>query len=280
MAAIMRAHPHASRELSFRAIAAFAYCALASWAGYAAPNLPSAAAICAPFYAELSSQGKVLKTSDGSSPELLPAVQEAQALREAIAADRPGILVESAFLMPRPAPQDPVGGKAEMARVYGLLRSISALEGIEYFSVSHNAMRVLYAESYRIDGPETRKRLPDPPAPAYADIPRSESLFVFQRDLSFGANVYRYDYSSFPDAFLVEMRNLTRMSYGIVPMLAPEGLRTRLLVIPAAEGIVFYIESDSASAGPFRSRLGESFSNRAIALFGWFSRNLASPPGP
>ena len=102
-------------------------------------------------------------------------------------------------------------------------------------------------------------------------LPASESIFAFQRDLSFGSNTYRYDYAAYPESILVDMRNLTRMSYGIVPMIGPEGLRTRLLVIPAAEGIVYYAESDTAAGGPLRGRVGESFANRAEALFKWFS---------
>jgi hypothetical protein len=263
-----------------RAIAALVLFSCAA-AAFSAPSfsLPSAAAICAPYYAELAAQGKVLKTSDGTAPSLIPGGPRAEALRLAIAADKPGILVESAFFLPRTAPADEAGARAEAARIYGLTRSFSALQGIEYFSVSHNAMRTLFAESYRIDGPDTKRRLPDPPAPSPGAVPSTESIFAFQRDLSFGANTYRYDYTAYPESIFVDTRNLTRMSYGIVPMIAPEALRTRLLVIPTTEGIVYYAESDTSAGGPLRGRIGESFANRAEALFKWFSASFAAQGG-
>lgn len=244
-----------------------------------APALPSAAALCPSYWPELVAQGKVLKTGDGSAPALLPLGPRGDQLRTAIASDKPGILVESAFFLPRPAPADEARARAEAARIYGLMRSFSALKGIQYFSVSHNAMRTLFAESYRIDGPDTRRRLPDPAAPAPGEMPASETVFAFQKDLSFGSNDYRYDFSSYADSIVVDMRNLTRMSYGIIPMIPPEGLRTRLLVIPTAEGIIYYAESDTSAGGPLRDRIGESFANRAEALFKWFSASFAAQGG-
>ncbi|MGA2547977.1 MAG: DUF6675 family protein [Rectinemataceae bacterium] len=236
-----------------------------------AEDAKKAASLCAPYYDELISKGKATRTGDAASAQLLPLDPSADLLRAAIAADKSGILVETVFFLPRPAPAGPLDRRAELARIYGLLRSFSTLEGIQYYSVSHKSMRVLYAESYRIDGPETRLRLPDPPAPLPAEMPGEETLFAFQRDLSFGANTYSYVFNSYAEAVSTEMTNLTRLNYGILPLVAPKALKTRLLVIPASDGIVFYTESDSSSPGPFKSRLAESFSNRATALFAWFS---------
>lgn len=261
------------RRLSARgsAVIAFAIVALAA----SAEELKPAATICAPYYDELQSKGKVLRTNDKGSPSLLPIDASADRIRAAIAADKPGILVETVFFLPRSAPAEPAARRGELARIYGLLRSFSTLEGIQYFSVSHNAMRTLYAESYRIDDPKTRLRLPDPPSPLPSEIPAEETLFAFQRDLSFGANVYSYVFTGNPGSVIAEISNLTRMSVGIIPLVAPKALKMRLFVMPASDGIVFYTESDSSSPGPFRSRLEGSFANRAAALFAWFSAKSA-----
>ena len=238
------------------------------------------ASLCAPYYQEMLSKGKAEFTGETGNARLLPsgpaADQAADRIRAAIVADKPGVLVETVFFLPRQGPADPAGRKAELARIYWLLRSFSTLEGIQYYSVSHKSMRTLYAESYRIDGAETRLRLPDLPTPLPAEAPAEETLFAFQKDLSFGANVYSYVFTAHSTAVSSEMTNLTRMSYGIIPLVAPKALKTRLLVLPASDGIIFYAESDSSSAGPFRSRLEESFANRAAALFAWFSTKSAT----
>jgi len=240
-----------------------------------AQEVKSASALCAPYFPELAAKGKATRTSDSGVAALLPLDPASEGIRSAVAADKPGILVETAFLLPRKGPADAAGRRAELARIYGLLRSFSTLEGIQYYSASHKAMRTLYAESYRIDDPDRKLRLPDLPAPQAQEVPAQESFFAFQRDLSFGANTYLYDFRSLAGGVSVEITNLTRMSYGLIPLVAPKALKTRLLALAASDGIVFYAESDSASPGPFRSKLEESFTNRAIALFGWFSARAA-----
>jgi Family of unknown function (DUF6675) len=104
-------------------------------------------------------------------------------------------------------------------------------------------MRTLYAESYRIDGPDSRQRMPDPPVPPPDALPTAETLYAFQRDLSFGANVYAYSFACLPEAVRVDATNLTRMSFGIIPLLAPHALHTRLLVIQAVPEIGAEIQS-------------------------------------
>jgi hypothetical protein len=227
-------------------------------------------------YAEIQAKGKAVRTGAGPSLSLVPAHASAQAIRDAIGAEKPGVVVETVFSLPRKRPADEAGRKAELASIYGLMRSFGTLKGIEYYSVSHKGMRVLYAESYRIDDEIKRSPLPDEPSPAVDSILRTETILAFQKDLSLGANVYRYSFTSFPDAVLVEATNLTKMSYGIVPMVSPGRFKSRLLVIQAEDAIVFYTASVADSPGIVRARLGESLANRAEALFRWFTDKSAA----
>jgi hypothetical protein len=251
------------------------YASEAALAG--AQSLPSAAdilgqAVCA----EIAAEGKAMRTSADTVPTLLPDHRSAEGMRTAIGSEKAGVLVETASLLPAKASEDTAARRRQLASIYGLMRSFSSLQGIEYYSISHGRMRTLYAESYRIDGPDSRQRIPDPPVPPPDAIPTAETIYAFQRDLSFGANVYAHSFACMPEAVRVEATNLTRMSFGIIPVLAPHALHTRLLVIQAAEGIIFYIESNAAAPGFLRSRLGESFANRAAALFVWFEKASAS----
>jgi hypothetical protein len=255
--------------------------AAACASAYAADTaLPTASSLLGPeAYAEALVSGRAVRLGK-SSPALLPAHPAAIPMREAIAAEAPPILVEAAFLLPRRAPGDQAARDAELASIYGVMRSIGTLEGIEYYSASRKKMRTFYAESYLIDDPKTRNRLPDPAPPAPRAIPRGESLFAFQKDLSFGANVYRYDFESADGAVRVSATNLTRMSYALIPVMAPEALKTRLLVIQAEDAIVFYAASGAVAPGVFKGKLEDSFSNRAEALFKWFSASAKAFAGP
>jgi len=233
------------------------------------------------LFARLSVAGKLIETSDGN-PGFLPQHDAAAAIRSAIAAQGPDLLVEAVFFLRRPSADSTPAREAEFADIYGLLRSFSLLEGIEYYSASRRAMRTFYAESYRIADPDSRSKVPDPRAPTPGAIPASEVLYSFQRDLSFGANVYRYDFAAGRDAISFSCVNQTRMSFGIVPVIAPKALATRVLVIRASDGIVFYAASGADAPGIFRTKLNDSFGNRAEALFRWFSSRVSGlrPYGP
>jgi hypothetical protein len=272
----MTHHSSATRRAgAFSVLAIAAACAAASAED---SPLPAASTVLGPeAYAQALVSGRAVKLGKGS-PSLLPAHAAAAPLGQAIASEDPAILVEAAFIFPRRAPAGQEGRAAELASIYGIMRSIGTLEGIEYYSASRKKMRTFYAESYLIDDPKTKKRLPDPAPPAPASLPKSESLFAFQRDLSFGANVYRYDFESAPGAVRVIAVNLTRMSYSLVPVIAPEALKTRLLVIQAEDAIVFYAASGADAPGIFKGKLEDSFSNRAEALFKWFAARASYLP--
>jgi hypothetical protein len=225
-------------------------------------------------YAEVQSKGKAVRT--GAVLEILPSHPAAESIRAAVAAAKPGVLVESAFAIPRARSADPAKAKAELAAIYGVMRSFGSMKGIEYYSASRKKMRTLYAESHRVDDATKRDPLPDEPAPSADAIPASETFIVLQEDLSTGTNVYSYSFSSYPEAVLVGATNLTRMSYGIVPAVGVGGLKSWLLVIAADDAIVFYSASAADPPGILKGRLGESLANRAEAMFRWFSSKSAA----
>jgi hypothetical protein len=221
-------------------------------------------------YSEVSSTGKLIRISASGKPSMLPFHEASKSIRADIESEQPGILVEAVFTLSRPAPASQEAAAAELASIYGLLRSVGSLEGIEYYSQSRKKMRTFYAESYRIEGPKGTVRIADPPFPAIREIPVQETLFVFQRDLSFGANRYKYIFENAGDAVTVKAVNLTRMYYGILPVFAPGALTTRLLIVPASDGIIFYAVSWAHAPGMMKSKIRDSFGNRAEALFRWF----------
>jgi hypothetical protein len=223
--------------------------------------------------ARLSTEGPILSSVIGEAASNAvtrlrhPAFD---ALKDELRKEKPGILAEALFLLPRPAPDD---SSDEMLRIYRQLTAIGSLQGIDYWSESRQVWRTFYAESWRVADATSTERLADEPVEA---IPPAKTLYAFQRDLSFGSNTYRYDYhfirNGAAPAILLVQTNLTRMSYGILPILGAEGLRTRILVIPTREGILFYAVS-AANAPPIPilgGKLSDSFSNRAAALFKWF----------
>ena len=111
------------------------------------------------------------------------------------------------------------------------------MEGIEYYSASRKRMRTLFAQSYVIDGPDKQERVPDPKV---EEIPAYSRLYIFQKDLTFGGNVYRSEYRYSGQYFLLTNLNTTTMRYFLLPMVKPEQSVTYILLIPAGKEILFY----------------------------------------
>jgi hypothetical protein len=191
-----------------------------------------------------------------------------QEARRRIVEFEPKLGVEALFLMPYP-PGLRWSSNPEL-EIYNTLRSVSTMEGIEYYSASRERMRIFYIDSYAVEGPDSRSRRPDP---LVASVPREDTIYVYQRDSSFGRNVHRITYRYVDDAYQLRMTNMTPMLYGILPLVAEENLDVYLTIIPVEEGIVFYGNSAVRVLGLFgmEDRARNSFYNRIKALFDWFS---------
>jgi hypothetical protein len=185
-----------------------------------------------------------------------------------IASEKPDVVVEALYLWKKPKSVSP---SAETLALYNILLSVSSLQGIEYWSASRDKMRLFYEESWRVVSPSNTTRIPDQ---TVAVLSPSESITVWQKDLTFGGNLNRVDYTSAADGVLMESVNLTKMSYGIVPVASPGTLKVRVLVLSVDEGLLFWVVSSAnATVIPgVRGKLESSFGNRAEAIFRWFSR--------
>ncbi len=181
----------------------------------------------------------------------------------------PPFFVESLYLFEKPANRAGAPG-AEASRVSVILRSVSRLEGIEYFSTSRQRMRTLYARSYAIDGEKTKRRVPDP----VSGNGHGVSALVLQEDLTFGENVYRYDFLETSTAAGFLSRNVTPMRYSILKAVDAENLRVSLIVEDLGEYLLVYgLTRATFSPVPgVESKLNASFTTRAQAIYAWFIR--------
>jgi hypothetical protein len=158
-------------------------------------------------------------------------------------------------------------------QIYNILRSMSTMKGIQYYSASRERMRTLFAESYVVDGPAAENRLPDP---VVQEIPAYSRLYAYQEDLTFGENIYSTEFHYSGDYFLLDTTNLTTMHYYFFPMVRPENSITLILLIPAGEQLLFYGATGAHTLrllGLARSR-EDSFYNRLKAIYGWFSERM------
>ncbi len=219
-------------------------------------------------YRELVEEGSLKHFfTDSVNLALAPQLPGLENTRTALEEMEPKIGVEALFLL-----RDRLAGDSEAERdlaLYNIFRSVSTMEGIEYYSASRERMRIFYEESYAVADPDSREPRPDP---TVSEIPRRDRIHVYQRDSSFGRNVYTVEYVRRENVYLMSMTNLTRMYYGIFPVVAPENLEIHLTVVETEEGYLFYgaCGVNVISLFGLEDRAKDSFYNRIEALYRWF----------
>jgi hypothetical protein len=178
----------------------------------------------------------------------------------------PEIFVETLSLYKKP------GGLSwtaeERRNLYNEALSISSLAGIQYFSATRNTMRTFYETSTVISGPAAKRPLPDP----VFEEPEDIILYARQKDLTFGDNIYRYEYRAGNDSLIFTQENLTAMTVGIITAVGKNRLRSVVAVIDTEDSLLIYAASMAkASALPgMGQRIGNSFTNRTTAILKWF----------
>jgi hypothetical protein len=192
---------------------------------------------------------------------------------------KPSIVAETLYLRKKRAPYSNDGEntewlKAQKTAVLNALVSISSLAGIQYYSASRKRMYVFYEESSVIDDPINKVPRADP---VFTDeIPANFTIYARQKDLTFGDNVYKYDYTIHNSAIIFTQTNYTKLSYGIIPAAAKGNLCVIAAVIDAGEYFLIYAASLAKvpSFPLFNKKAGTSFASRAEALIKWFTQSL------
>ncbi|MDR0474617.1 MAG: hypothetical protein LBH43_13215 [Treponema sp.] len=182
----------------------------------------------------------------------------------------PGIMAETLQLYAKPDGAA-LWTASQQTAFFNAVAALSSLEGLQYYSASRSAWRTLYETSTVIDGPSTKKAVPDP---VYSYLPGELTLYARQKDLTFGDNIYQYDYRTSSDSLIFVQQNLTPMTVGIITAVGKNKLHSVLAVIDAGDFLLVYaISMAKASVLPgIKDKIGNSFSNRAEAIMSWFSK--------
>lgn len=185
----------------------------------------------------------------------------------------PNLVIQALFLTKNTLKNLPLEG--QLKELQNILRKVSQMKGIEYFSPSRQKMRLLYKQSYAINDPQnTQEPIRDPIISSLSL--KDDKVYIFQEDLTFGKNIYLWTYSSNYRNICLSSVNITPLKYWGFSLVNPEGLKTMIFVIPFSEEILFYSLSYAKTIkflGLEKSKK-ESFYQRMEALFHWFENQL------
>ena len=215
---------------------------------------------------ELLKQGKLLRSvfnKENALPRLAPLFAVPQTFSESWNKGNPTFLIEALYLYKKTQ-----GGTKDIGKISRILRSVSKLEGLQYYSSSRKKMRTLYEASYMIEDSKTKKRLTDPIEEPAADF----SVYVLQKDLTFGKNIYRYRFCSDADSAGFISTNIDALKYSVFKVIEPENLEASIAVTDLGDYLLIYALTRVYFTAPsvFRDRVQNSFRTRGEAVYGWF----------
>jgi len=223
---------------------------------------------------KLVASGSVKRTDvRGTDLTMLPDSAFARDLVEAVKDGlKPNMTIEALYLLQKPASAASRSWtEPERRAIFNATRALGTLTGIQYYSASRKTMRTFYESSTVIDNPENKSPLPDP---VLETIPDQALLYAKQKDLTFGENIYQYTYFSAANAIAFVQKNESSMNYGLVPLLGKGKLRSVVVILDTEDALVVYAVSmvRSFTIPGIEGKIRSSFSNRADAVYSWFSQ--------
>ena len=206
-------------------------------------------------------------------PRLIPRHEGlVKLMNENMSSLQPTTLVETLYRYQKPSQSagDAVQwNDAEQLEIFNRLVALSSLAGIQYYSESRKSMRIFY-ETSRVTGDNAGKiPLSDPD---FTSLPKELTLYARQKDLTFGDNVYRYEYHTDTNAIFFIQENLTSMSAGIIPAIGKNKFKTVMAIIDSGDSLVIYAAAMAKTlyVPGMGDHIGASFANRAKAILKWF----------
>lgn len=184
----------------------------------------------------------------------------------------PVFVSESLFLIKKPTEINSLELDTDL--ISRIMRSISSMEGIEYYSNSDKKMKTLYMQSYTVDNLEDKNRISDKVEGSADNL----SIYAFQEDGSFGDNYYQIDYRQRENEVSMVIRLKEPLKYGFITAVKADNLVFNIDVLDKGDYLVMYIGAkvNFPAISFLENKLNKSFGSRITALYDWFKSSYIS----
>lgn len=187
--------------------------------------------------------------------------------------------VVSLTYVPYPERMQGMSEEERQLEIFNTMRSISTQEGITYISFrAGNKPKILIEKSWYLETPKSRKGLEDPVS---TSVPSTAEYYVYQKDSSFGSNVYRHRYQTSEHEIFLNVQNLETMRvFGIFKAVDTEQLAIAMSTFQLEDGLLLSAMATIEGRDPEVRVLGISvdlpsaFNRRTTALGEWFVDQL------
>ncbi|MBD5433810.1 MAG: hypothetical protein HDR35_05920 [Treponema sp.] len=210
--------------------------------------------------------------------KLIPQTQFADLIKNfvfgKIAPEKMGFAEEKLYRLPKSEIENKNAAALDTSTVSKIMRSISKMQGMQYFSRSRKSWDELYSQAFRVENPDANDFSAAP------DLNEGDAngleIFAFLNDHTFGESVYKISYKQNQNEFLMLMENYSALTYGPVKAVKPGDLKMCVCVIDCGDEFLFYIGNyaEFKMISALKKRLNNSFEARLEAIYNWFKNQF------
>lgn len=153
-----------------------------------------------------------------------------------------------------------------------VIRKISTMEGIKYYSHNEEKYTTLYDNAYCILSADDRTKVADD----VSGSAEGKVLYAMLDDNSFGKTNYRMEYHQSEDEVCMHFINVSPLKFGLVKAVANNNLHILLDISDCGDFFVVYIAAKTKfPAFSFLEKtMNESFNARLDAIYDWFCKQF------
>ncbi len=163
----------------------------------------------------------------------LPDISMAKKIEDRFNKLEPDVTVEAIFRIPYP--EDLLEGQDRDIILYNIVREVSKISGVKYYSKRKEKYRILFDDVYAVN--EKKKRIDDPVI--FSNIPEYDSFPIHMKEVNLGRDYYIAEYSYDSRNMLFTLTNTSNMSF-ILNVVKKENMQIDLLLIPLDNEILIY----------------------------------------
>jgi len=228
------------------------------------------------YYNELISKGVVIQTRDDGSSEflLMPQSYYSSTINKSKVEKTPKnypFTYESLYCLSKKSLLETSKSKAttidinDLARV---VRSVSKMEGMMYYSTTKKKDLVLYEKCYMVDGENSDKKIADVNT-GNAD---GQVSYCVQDDNSFGVNHYKLFYYQHENQLLCQFNITDVMGLGPFKAIYPGKMVINILLEDCGDDVLLYLTTDidSVKFPGIKAQITDSMTSRMDAIYKWF----------
>lgn len=210
--------------------------------------------------------------------KLIPQTQFADSMKNfvfgKIAPEKMGFAEEKLYRLPKSEIENKNAAALDTNTASKIMRSVSKMQGMQYFSRSRKSWDELYSQAFRVENPDSKDFSAAP------DLNEGDAngleIFAFLNDHTFGESVYKISYKQNQNEFLMLMENYSALTYGPVKAVKPSDLKMCVCVIDCGDEFLFYIGNyaEFKMISALKKRLNNSFEARLEAIYNWFKKQF------